>query len=250
MRKVALGVAGVAVFLALWEALRVIGILSPRTVAFPSTFAAYLAGAPNLAGFGKAIIASTWQLAAGLALGAGSGVVLGVLLGWYARAGRVLEPTVVAINAVPLIATIPLMILIVGAGAAAAITIVALFAFFPVYFAVSSAVAGVDPKMVQMARSFGGSDRQVLAGIVIPTIVPAIIAGLRLSIGRALTGLVVVELFMGQGGLGSVILDAVNQGMPNLAMLAVAIMGVANAIASGLLLMAQHRLEPWRTTPA
>jgi ABC-type nitrate/sulfonate/bicarbonate transport system permease component len=124
--------------------------------------------------------------------------------------------------------------------------VVGLFIFFPVYFAVSSAVAGVDKELVRMCRSFGGRDRHVLGGIVVPTTVPAVISGLRLGVGRGLIGLVVLELFMGRGGLGSVILDSVNQGRPNVAMLAVMVLGCANLAATGVLQLLQGRVESWR----
>jgi NitT/TauT family transport system permease protein len=245
-KRVILGLVGFALFLLVWEAVLRLGILSARVVAFPSTFIAFLAGNPPLDGFLAAMLSSAWQLAAGVGIGALAGIVLGLALGWSRRVGAALEPTVIAINAVPLIAVIPLMIVLLGIGAATALTIVALFAFFPVYFAVSSAVAGVDAKLVRMCRAFGGTEWHVLTGIVLPTTVPAITAGLRLSIGRALTGLVVVELFIGQGGLGSIILNAVNQSMPNLALLAVVVLGVVNMVASGALLLLQNRVDTWR----
>jgi len=244
------GLTGFAVFLACWEAVLQLGILSPRVVAFPSTLVAWLAGTPDLSGFGQAMAASAWQLAAGLGVGVVAGIALGLLLGWYRRAGDALEPSVIALNAVPLIAVIPLLIILLGIGAKTQITIVALFAFFPVYFAVSSAAAGIDASLVRMCRAFGGTDRDVVSGILVPTTMPAIVAGLRLGIGRALTGLVVVELFVGQGGLGSVILDAVNRGMPNLALLAVVVLGAVNMAASGALQLLQGRIETWRPRAA
>lgn len=246
LKRVALGLAGFMLLLLCWEAVFRFGILSDRVVAFPSTFIAFLATGPRMDEFVPAMISSAWQLAAGLGMGALAGVVLGLLLGWYRRLGSTLEPMVVAINAVPLIAVIPLLIVMLGIGAGTALAIVSLFAFFPVYFAVSSAVAHVDVKIVRMCRVFGGTDWQVLTGIVLPTTVPAITAGLRLSMGRALTGLVVVELFIGQGGLGAVILNAVNQGMPNLALLAVVVLGAVNMIASAALQLLQRRVEVWR----
>jgi ABC-type nitrate/sulfonate/bicarbonate transport system permease component len=246
MKRIALGLLGFALFLATWQALLLFGIASDRVMAFPSTLIHYLAGAPPLGDFGRAMLASGVQFGEGFGVAALFGIVLGLVFGWYRSVGALLEPLFAAVNAVPLIAVIPLLIVLLGLGAATELTIVGLFAFFPVYFGVSSAAAGIDPALVRMCRAFGGREWDVISSIVLPATVPAIISGLRLGIGRALTGLVVVELFMGRGGLGSVILDAVNQGMPNLALLAVVVLGCANLLASGLLRLVQSRVEIWR----
>lgn len=250
LRPALLGLAGFALFLACWQAMLWTGLLSDRVVAFPSTLARYLLARPPLDGFAAALAASARQFAAGFGAGAALGTVLGLVLGWYVRLGAFFEPFFAAVNAVPLIAIIPLLVVLLGMGAATELTIIGVFAFFPAYFGVSSAVASVDRALVRMCRSFGGSEWHIVAGIVLPSTVPAIVGGLRLGIGRALTGLVVVELFMGRGGLGSVIVDAVNQGIPNLALLAVVTLGGANLAASGLLRLVQTRVESWRPSLA
>lgn len=245
-RPLLLGLLGFALFLALWQAVLAFGIASDRVLAFPSTLVRYLAGRPPLGRFADAVIASAWQFSTGFVVAAALGTVLGLVLGWYRWLGSVLDPLFAALNAVPLIAVIPLLIVLLGMGGTTELVIVAVFAFFPLYFGVSSAALSIDRELVRMCRAFGGSEWHVLSGIVLPSTVPAIISGLRLGIGRALTGLVVVELFMGRGGLGSVILDAVNQGLPNLALLAVMVLGAANLAASGALRLLQARVETWR----
>lgn len=250
LERIGLGLVGFALFLTGWEWLRWAGLVSERVFAFPSTLAAYLISRPALEGLGQAALVSAKQFGMSFAGAGVAGVVLGLVLGWYRRAGAILEPMIIATNAVPLIALISLLIVTFGVGVVTTFAVVGLFIFFPVYFAVSSAVAGVDPALVRMCRSFGGRDRHVLGGIVVPATVPAVISGLRLGIGRGLTGLVVLELFMGRGGLGSVVLDSVNQGKPNLAILAVVVLGTANLAATGLLQMLQGRVESWRPRPA
>jgi ABC-type nitrate/sulfonate/bicarbonate transport system permease component len=246
LARVGLGLAGFVVFLLVWQAMLWLGIASDRVLAYPSTLFAFLASRPALGELWHAALASAWQFAASFGIAGLLGLVAGVGLGWYRRVGALLEPLLAATNAVPLIAVIPLLVIILGLGAATELVIVGVFAFFPVYFAVSSAAAVVDAQLVRMCRSFGGSELRVLTGIVLPSVVPAIISGLRLGIGRALTALVVVELFMGRGGLGSIIIDSVNQGRPNLALLAVVMLGAANLVASGLLQLLQNSVEVWR----
>jgi NitT/TauT family transport system permease protein len=245
-RRIALGCLGFATLLILWQSILWFGILSDRIAAFPSTFTRFLMSGPLPAGFYDALLVSTRQLAAGLGIAAVSGVTLGLLLGWYRKTGAFLEPLLIAVNAVPLIALVPVLVVLLGLGLGTELVIIVLFAFFPIYFAVSSAAAATDPQLVRMCRSFGGRDLRLVRDIVVPSVIPAIIAGLRLAVGRALTGLVVVELFMGRGGLGSVILDATNRGQPNLALLAVVVLCAVNMLAAGSLQLVQARIETWR----
>ncbi|MPZ35495.1 MAG: ABC transporter permease subunit [Rhodospirillales bacterium] len=245
-RRIALGFLGFAVFVALWQMNLWFGILSDRIAAFPSTLVGFLMARPPLVEFYHAMLTSAGQLAAGFAIAAVAGIALGLLLGWYRRAGALFEPLLIAVNAVPLIALVPLLVVLLGLGLATELVVIVLFAFFPIYFAVSSAAAATDPQLVRMCRSFGGRDVHLVRDIVLPSVLPAMTTGLRLAIGRALTGLVVVELFMGRGGLGSVILDATNRGQPNLALLAVVVLCTVNMLAAGSLQLLQARIETWR----
>ena len=73
-------------------------------------------------------------------------------------------------------------------------------------------------------------------------------SGLRLGVARGLIGLVVAEFFMGSGGLGSLILDSINQGAPVVTMLGIAVFSAANLALTGVLELMYIRLTPWRAS--
>jgi sulfonate transport system permease protein len=245
---VGLAVLGFVVFLALWESMRWLHVVPDRLFAFPSTIVTYLASGKSIDGFAQAVAVSARQFGMAGALAAAAGVAGGLLLGWYRRAGELLEPLLVALYSIPLIAVIPLLIVFMGIGQKTTVAIVATFIFFPVFFSVSSAVAGTSHELLTMCRAFSGSDWDAVHTIILPSTLPAIISGLRLGVARGFIGLVVAEFFMGSGGLGSLILDSINQGAPVVTMLGIAVFSAANLALTGVLELMYMRLTPWRAS--
>jgi ABC-type nitrate/sulfonate/bicarbonate transport system permease component len=246
--RVGLGVLGFLVFLGLWESMRWLGLMSDRLLAFPSTMLTFLLSGQQIEGFGHALAVSAQQFGTAVVVAGAIGVAAGLVLGWYRRLGEFLEPLLVAAYSIPLIAIIPILIVFMGIGQRTTVAVVATFVFFPVFFAVSSAVSGADHQLLGMCRAFSGSDWDALRTIIVPSTLPAIIAALRLGVARGFIGLVVAEFFMGSGGLGSVILDSINQGAPVVTMLAVVVFCGANLALTGLLEVLYTRLTPWRTS--
>jgi NitT/TauT family transport system permease protein len=82
------------------------------------------------------------------------------------------------------------------------VAITFLLAVAPITANTLSGMKAVNPALIRAARSFGAKEQDVLWKVVIPASVPMIMAGLRLGIGRALTGVVVSELFGATAGLG------------------------------------------------
>ena len=68
-------------------------------------------------------------------------------------------------------------------------------------------VRAVDPSLIEMAKSFGASEGQIWRRIVVPGALPAIFAGMRIGLGRSITGMVMVELILVASGLGRLLLE-------------------------------------------
>src|SRR5581483_8996656 len=75
-------------------------------------------------------------------------------------------------------------------------------AFFPILISTQSGVRNLDPHLLNVAKSFGASDRQIFTTVALPGSVPFILSGLRLGVGHALIGVVVGELVGAQAGIG------------------------------------------------
>jgi ABC-type nitrate/sulfonate/bicarbonate transport system permease component len=103
-------------------------------------------------------------------------------------------------------ALIPLFIIVLGPTLTARVVIVFVFTFVIVAVDTRAGVRSVDSTIVEMAQSFGASERQIWQRILLPGALPAIIAGLRVGLGRAFTGMVLSELLLVGVGVGRLML--------------------------------------------
>jgi ABC-type nitrate/sulfonate/bicarbonate transport system permease component len=131
---------------------------------------------------------------------------LGILMGNVRIVERVVQPYLTMLLALPLIAVLPLIQSIFGLGLASRTVVVFLFAFVYVTVNTTVGVRGTDPRLREMARSFGATRWQMLTQIVLPSAFPSIMAGARLGLSRAIVGMVVAELFLVGEGVGNLIM--------------------------------------------
>lgn len=152
--------------------------------------------------------ASSSAIAFGLGMTAGTlaGLVIGLLVGRFRLVEAVLDPYISGLYATPLVAIIPVLIVLLGFGLLSKIVIVAIFVFFPVAINTAAGVRGVPGDLTELARSFCSSELQTWRDIVVPAALPFIVAGLRLAVGRGLIGVVVAEFETAVTGLGYMIL--------------------------------------------
>jgi ABC-type nitrate/sulfonate/bicarbonate transport system permease component len=152
--------------------------------------------------FLSAVGASLTRLAAGYAIGAAAGVTTGLALGASPRARRTLGPTTEFLRGLPVIAVMPIAIVLLGLGDAMRIAVIAFGVFFPVLIGTIDGVRAVSPETRDTARLLRLGALQGSVRIYLPAALPSIFAGLRtsLSIGLAL---VVISELTGEGdGLG------------------------------------------------
>lgn len=142
------------------------------------------------------------ELGLGLALSASVGIVIGVLMGWYRWIRELFDPFVSALYATPRIALVPLIILWFGIGIESKVVIIFLTSVFEILVNTSAGVRSTDEGVIRAARSFGASSLQIFRTVALPSSVPFILTGMRLAVGRGLTGVVVGELFAAQAGVG------------------------------------------------
>jgi NitT/TauT family transport system permease protein len=131
---------------------------------------------------------SLTTLAIGFLLAALCGVVLGLLMGRFRAVEHFLDLYVNALMSAPTTAFVPVLILWFGLGIESRIAVVFLFAVFVIIINTMTGVKQVDGVLVEMARSFGAKEREVFFKIILPAALPAIMAGVRLGMGRAVKG--------------------------------------------------------------
>jgi NitT/TauT family transport system permease protein len=157
--------------------------------------------------FWEALYISNQALLLGYAVSVAVGIPLGVAAGRLRWMDRALNPYVGILLAMPVAPLIPIVIIALGLGLSSRVFIVVLFAFVFITVNTRAGVRNVDPSLVEMAESFGASEGQIWRRIVIPGAMPAIFAGMRIGLGRAITGMVMVELLLVASGLGRLLLE-------------------------------------------
>lgn len=143
-------------------------------------------------------------------------IPLGLAAGRSKLIDRLSEPYVAIALAMPIAPLIPVVIVALGLGLASRVSIVFLFAFIFMSVNTRAGVKQVDKGLIEMAQSYGASESEVWRLVVLPGASPAIFAGLRIGLGRAVTGMVVVELLLVASGLGKLLLQFDGRLQPNL----------------------------------
>ena len=144
------------------------------------------------------------------------GFVLGNLLGtafglslWFSRfISRVVQPFVLALGSVPVVALAPIAIIWFGTGFASKLAMATLSVVVVALVIAYKGALGVDPDQINLMRSLGASRRQIFRLLVLPASLTDIFAGLKLTVGFALVGAIVGEFMSSSEGLGHAIFKA------------------------------------------
>ena len=157
--------------------------------------------------FWEALYISNQALVLGYTASVIVGIPLGLMAGRLPWMDRLLNPYFGVLLVMPVAPLIPIVIIALGLGLAARVFIVVLFAVVFITINTRAGVRGVEPALIEMAKSFGAREDQIWCRIIIPGALPAIFAGLRIGLGRAITGMVMVELLLVASGLGRLLLE-------------------------------------------
>jgi NitT/TauT family transport system permease protein len=243
-RILVLRVGSVLALLAAWEAVARAGWVDALFVPAPSSvvlaFGHIAQGA--LAGLADTLA----KTAVAYVLSVVLGVSLGVAVGSVRLLRDVLSPFVVALYGMPKILVLPWIVLLLGFGTAPAILYGTIHGLFPILVLVMGGVRDVDRTLVSVARAFGATPWQLYWKVLLPAIVPTVLAGMRLGIVFCLLGVLIVEMFAGVRGMGHV-MGALANGFQASELFAATALVSAASIAIVLSLDALNdRLSHWR----
>jgi NitT/TauT family transport system permease protein len=197
--------ASLVAFLAVWQAIVVVGdyppfVLPPPAAVAESFVRAWVDGTmwPH---FSTTLV----EVLLGFVIGSTAAVVVGLLLARSRLAERLLSPYIVAAQATPILALAPLIALWFGSGLLSKLVICSLIVFFPVAVATMVGIRSVDRRLLEMARSFRATRFQMVTRLEIPAALPAILGGMRVGVTLAVIGAIVAEWAGGDQGLGVLI---------------------------------------------
>ncbi|HJU21531.1 MAG TPA: ABC transporter permease [Casimicrobiaceae bacterium] len=191
------------------------------------------------------VLASLMHLALGYALGAGTGLALAVLSARFAVVETIVDPLVELLRPISAIAWIPLAILMFGVSAKVPVFLIFYAALFPIFVNTLAGMKQVDPQLVRAARALGASPRLILTHVVIPSALPFMLAGARLSLGVAWMAMVAAELTGSDAGLGWRLFWYQEFFAMNKVMAVILTIGVLGYVLDALLRWLQTRITRW-----
>jgi ABC-type nitrate/sulfonate/bicarbonate transport system permease component len=134
------------------------------------------------------------------------GIPIGVLAGYSRVFDNALEPYIRLMIVIPKSALVPIFILALGIGVVARAWVIFLYVVVYIIVNVRTGVRQVDDNLLEMAHSFGASRFHIWTKILLPGAYPALVAGLRIGLGRAMSGMITVELLLSAVGIGRLIM--------------------------------------------
>jgi NitT/TauT family transport system permease protein len=236
------------------------GILDPYFISKPSmiwTSFLKLSCFGDAAGFGAcfarndnnlwlALLVTLKNMWWGFALGTASGVLCGLILGRSDYLSRIFQPYVVAMNSVPRIALVPLIILMFGLGDMSKIVTAWIVVFFVVFFNTFEGTRAVDRDQIAAARLLGASELTVLRTVVVPSALAWVFASLTPAVSFALIGVIVGEFIGAERGLGKLIIEAEARANAAEMMVAIFAMMVVGIVLATIVRQLQSYLLRWQ----
>jgi ABC-type nitrate/sulfonate/bicarbonate transport system permease component len=196
--------------------------------------------------FGTEVVPSLERIGLGFGIGTLIGIAFGIPLGLSPRARLAAMPHIEYWRAMPPPALLPISIVLVHSIAnRQKIAFIAFFCVFPVLLNTIDGVRGIDPTLVDTARSYGIPWRQRIARLVLPAALPQIVAGMRNSLALAVIMMVLSEYFSSTNGVGYVLLISKNtfQLVPMWA--AIVLIGALGYVLNLLFILAERRALAW-----
>jgi NitT/TauT family transport system permease protein len=185
-------------------------------------------------------------LAIGFALAALVGVGVGFAMGWWRTVGASLDPFVAAAWVVPIVALVPLIIVWTGLGLVSRVIIIFLFAVFEILLNSQAGVRNIDPSVIDVARTFGAGQRDLLYKVVIPASLPFVMVGLRIGAIRALKGMVLAEVLFAITGLGGLIVKYADRFRMDRVLVVITVIALIGILISASMRAVERRVLRWR----
>ncbi|CCW05204.1 ABC transporter permease [Bacillus sp. GeD10] len=234
------------IILIIWQLAGVFGLVSKTVLPTPlDIFLAFQELIKTGELFGHLSI-SVFRAAAGFFIGGGLGIILGTIVGFSTRSEQYLDPSVQMLRTVPHLAVAPLFVLWFGFGETSKVLLIADGAFFTLYVNAFLGIRGVDSKLFDVARVLEFSKRKLITKLILPSALPNLLLGARLSLGVAWVSLVVAELMGSTEGIGYMIMDARQFSNTDIVFVGIIIFAFVGKFSDSLVRLLEVKFLRWR----
>ncbi|OYN91106.1 ABC transporter permease [Parenemella sanctibonifatiensis] len=242
-RPVVWSIIGTAVLVAVWA----ISSVAADDIYYPP-LPEVIAGVVEFwfTGPGAEDLASSMRnVGLGFIIGAAAAVLLGLVIGqlWWVRTA--LTPGLEFIRAIPATALIPFAMVIFGLGDTMKVIIIALGAFFPILLTVIDGARSVSQEAIDTAKAYqiNGLSRQLR--VIIPSVLPRAVAGIRIAIPLALIVMVTSEMTGSSVGIGTVLIEAQDSFNQVSVWAVIVLLGLLGMVLNGLFWLVERRILGW-----
>lgn len=241
-----IGVFAVAAFLAAWQIVGSQEVIRSDLISYPSEIAATFIAMARSGELGANIAVTLLEFIEGFLPACLFGVVAGLALALNRRLRYLVAPLFAALYSAPMIAFVPVIVVWFGVGRDSKIAMVFLAAVIPIIINTATGVNETSEAWIRAVRAFGASRRQIIAKAILPGAFAAVMAGIRLGVGRAIVSLVAAEMYVSIFGIGRLIQVYSNSGNAAPIFVLVVIISSFGLICISVLRALEQRLAPWR----
>ena len=232
-------------FLVFWQVSATVGWVNPSIFPPLHIIAAALWKAIASGAMVGDIAISLQRAGIAFAAAVALGIPLGLFMGQIRSVERALDPILQLFRQTSALALYPVFILLLGLGETSKVFVIFWATLFPILLSTIGGVKEVDPKLIEMARTYGASHLTVFRRVVLPASVPAIFVGLRLSATTALLLLIAAEMIGANKGIGFQVMNAQYNFQIPLMFAAIFLLALLGLTANYVLVVLQRRLCRW-----
>jgi NitT/TauT family transport system permease protein len=186
-----------------------------------------------------------FEALAGFMLGAAAAVVLAAIMARSRFMERTFFPLALIIKATPIVVVAPLLVIWFGYGFAGKIIMAALICFFPILVNTIVGLRSVNPTALEFLESVSASEWEIFTRLRVPTALPYVLAGFKISISLAVIGAVVAEWAGASSGLGRVIIIASNNFNQPAVFASVLVLAVMGIVLTAIISWLEHHFLYW-----
>lgn len=245
-RDVLLSVLTPVALLVLWELSSAVGLIDSRIFSSPSMVfqtGVEMIGDGSLAMHAWATI---YRLGLGFILGSVAGIGVGLLMGIWRPLRAAFGPMFTALYALPMIAILPLLLLIFGLTETPRVLAVAISVFFVLQINTTAGVVQIDDKILEAARSYNARGVRLFTSVLLPSSLPTIATGLRVAAGMSVTVVAAVEFVAANAGLGFLVWNSWQLFQPSAMYVGLVAVAILGAIVTFGLVWLERLLTPWK----
>jgi len=246
-RPIPLAAAGTLLgLIALWQAGSSLGWIPALFLPAPFGVAQSLWSLTISGQLWQHLSVSLARLAIGWTVGTITGILAGLAIGLFTLARSPGMAVVSALFPIPKIALVPLFIIWFGIGEGSKIATLAFGVFFPTVISTAGGVDNVPRSLIRMGQSFGLSRIAIIRSIILPSALPAILSGFRITISIAIVLLVAAEMIGAQHGIGAFVLAAGNLYDTDGLLAGIVVLSVLGLVLSWVITRLEQALLSWR----